>query len=79
MKDDRQLNNMYFLQKKILELTQQYYKAIRDNISFENLKTIFMKRKKLEKELFELKNKNNPDPGSDRENSSLNMKEEISM
>jgi hypothetical protein len=70
---------MYFLQKKILELTQQYYKAIRDNISFENLKTIFMKRKKLEKELFELKNKNNPDPGSDRENSSLNMKEEISM
>jgi hypothetical protein len=58
MDDNRQSNNVYHLQKKIIELTQQYYKAIKDNISFENLKTIFIKRKKLQRELSELEKRN---------------------
>lgn len=48
-------SNIYYLQKKIVELTQQYYSAIKNNITFENVKVIFMKRKKLENELSHLK------------------------
>jgi hypothetical protein len=54
-------NSMYNLQKKIIELTRQYYKAISDNISFESLKTIFLNRKMLEEELSELRKKNKKD------------------
>ncbi len=57
MKNNNQSgNSINNLQKKIVELTQQYYKAIRDNITFENLKAIFIKRKILEKKLSELQN-----------------------
>lgn len=48
-------SNIYYLQKKIVELTQQYYNAIKNNITFENVKVIFLKRKKLENELSHLK------------------------
>jgi len=58
MNNNGHSNRAYHLQKKIIELTQQYYKAMKDNISFENLKIIFVKRKKLEEELSELKKGN---------------------
>ena len=33
--------NIYIVQKKIFELTQQYYQAIKNNLTFENIKVIF--------------------------------------
>jgi hypothetical protein len=66
-----------------MELTQQYYKAIRDNISFENLKTIFIKRKKLEEELSELEKGNEnsfgPENNSEKIESNLNINEKLSI
>jgi hemerythrin-like domain-containing protein len=53
--DNQSRRNIYHLQKKIVELTQQYYNAIKNNITFENVKVIFMKRKQLENELSHLK------------------------
>jgi len=50
-------SHVHHLQKKIVELTQQYYNAIKNNITFENVKVIFMKRKQLENELSHLKEK----------------------
>jgi hypothetical protein len=83
MNDNRQSNSVYHLQKKIMELTQQYYKAIRDNISFENLKTIFIKRKKLEEELSELEKGNEnsfgPENNSEKIESNLNINEKLSI
>ena len=53
--DNQSPSNIYYLQKKIVELTHQYYNAIKNNITFENVKIIFMKRKQLENELSNLK------------------------
>jgi hypothetical protein len=83
MNDNRQSNSVYHLQKKIMELTHQYYKAIRDNISFENLKTIFIKRKKLEEELSELEKGNEnsfgPENNSEKIESNLSINEKLSI
>jgi guanylate kinase len=83
MDNNRQVKRAYHLQKKIMELTQQYYKAIKNNISFENLKIIFIKRKKLEEELTELENRkgNNFDPANSTEkiDSNLNINEAFEL
>jgi hypothetical protein len=50
-------SNIYHLQKRIVALTNQYYQAIKNNLTFENIKVIFLKRKKLENELSDLKQK----------------------
>jgi len=82
MNDNWQSNSVLYLQKKIIELTRQYYNAMRDNISFEKLKTIFLKRKKLENELSELERKYNDNSDlyntKNIEDSSLNINERIS-
>jgi hemerythrin-like domain-containing protein len=51
-------SNIYYLQKKIVELSREYYEAIKNNITFENIKVIFLKRKKLQKELSNIKEHN---------------------
>jgi hypothetical protein len=48
-------NSIYYLQKKIVELSREYYNAIKNNITFENIKVIFLKRKKLQEELSDIK------------------------
>jgi len=74
MNDNRQSNSVYHLQKKIMELTQQYYKAMRDNISFESLKTIFIKRKKLEEKLSELEKGNENSFGPENKSEKIESK-----
>jgi hemerythrin-like domain-containing protein len=51
-------SNIYYLQKKIVELSREYYEAIKNNITFENIKVIFLKRKKLQDELSNIKQHN---------------------
>ena len=56
MNDNKESHNtIYYLQKRIIELSREYYQAIRNNITFENVKVIFLKRKKLKEELSTIK------------------------
>ena len=75
-------NSIRYLQKRIVELTQQYYNAIRDNTTFESLKAIFMKRKDLEKELSELQkgegNASDAEVNNDNVNQNIKMNNEYS-
>jgi len=48
-------NSIYYLQRRIAELSREYYQAIKNNITFENIKVIFLKRKKLKEELSTIK------------------------
>jgi hypothetical protein len=48
-------NSIYYLQKKIVDLSREYYNAIKNNITFENIKVIFLKRKKLQQELSDIR------------------------
>lgn len=57
-----------YLQNKIVELTHQYYHAIKSNITFENIKVIFLKRKELQDELSDLKEKESNDDNSEDQN-----------
>lgn len=69
MNDNSQsYRNVLHVQKKIVELTRQYYQAIRDNITFENIKVIFLKRKKLKDELLNLKEQGKEDGDTGGEN-----------
>jgi len=52
-------STIYNLQKKIIELSREYYQAIKENITFENVKIIFLKRKKLKEELSSIKQTQN--------------------
>jgi hypothetical protein len=54
-------NSISYLQKKIVEVSREYYQAIKNNISFENIKVIFLKRKKLKEELLNIQRTNNAD------------------
>ena len=56
MNDNKESRNtIYYLQKRIVELSREYYQAIKNNITFENIKVIFLKRKKLKEELSSIK------------------------
>jgi hypothetical protein len=71
-------NSIYYLQKKIVELSREYYSAIKNNITFENIKVIFLKRKKLQEKLSDIK-QNNKSPKEnykeENQNSSLSLQE----
>ena len=53
-------NSISYLQKKIVEVSREYYQAIKNNTSFENIKVIFLKRKKLKEEILNIQRNNNP-------------------
>ena len=62
-------STIYNLQKKIIELSREYYQAIKENITFENVKIIFLKRKKLKEELSSIKQtQNNTEESFEEEN-----------
>jgi len=70
-------NSIYYLQKKIVELSREYYNAIKNNITFENIKVIFLKRKKLQEELSDIKQSDESSKENYHEenlNSSLSLK-----
>lgn len=46
---------IYYLQKRIVALSREYYQAIKNNITFDQIKLIFLKRKKLKEELSSIK------------------------
>ena len=69
MNDNKESRNtIYYLQKRIVELSREYYQAIKNNITFENIKVIFLKRKKLKEELSSIK--------QNQDNGNENYKEE---
>jgi|GEM_PF-2920131 hypothetical protein len=77
MNDNKESRNtIYYLQKRIVELSREYYQAIKNNITFENIKVIFLKRKKLKEELSSIKqNQDNGNENYEEENvnSSLSL------
>ena len=77
MNDNKESRNtIYYLQKRIVELSREYYQAIKNNITFENIKVIFLKRKKLNEELSSIKqNQYNGNENYEEENvnSSLSL------
>jgi hypothetical protein len=70
MNDNKESRNtIYYLQKRIVELSREYYQAIKNNITFENIKVIFLKRKKLKEELSSIKqNQDNGNENYEEEN-----------
>ena len=67
-------SSIYYLQKKIVELSREYYEAIKNNITFENIKVIFLKRKKFQKELSNIKQHNkDTNKKFERENSDSSL------
>jgi len=77
MNDNKESRNtIYYLQKRIVELSREYYQAIKNNITFENIKVVFLKRKKLKEELSSIKqNQDNGNENYEEENvnSSLSL------
>ncbi len=69
MNDKNESNNsIYYLQKRIVELSHEYYQAIKNNITFENVKVIFLKRKKLKEELSTIKQNQDADKNYEEKN-----------